>query len=88
MRNIGIGGPVALQEQCLYQIPIVWYPREETDESPCIAQETELPFGQGRHGQPINIRWFWFRKSAGGLRFGEGKFFLREKASYKVRSSD
>jgi hypothetical protein len=46
------------------------------------------PFGQGRHGQPINIRWFWFRKSAGGLRFGEGKFFLREKASYKVRSSD
>ena len=40
--EIGIGGPVALQEQCLYQIPILWYPREETDESPCIEQETEL----------------------------------------------
>jgi hypothetical protein len=38
MRNIGFGGAVALQEQCLYQIPVPCYPREEADESPCKSK--------------------------------------------------
>ena len=38
-----------MQEQCLYQIPILWYPREETDESPCIEQETAAPAAATHH---------------------------------------
>jgi hypothetical protein len=42
MRNVGIGGPVALQEQCLYQIPIPCYPRERDRRESLYEQETGL----------------------------------------------
>jgi hypothetical protein len=50
MRDIGIGGPVALQEQRLYQItiPILWYPREETDGSPCKSKRRSCKTGAAR----------------------------------------
>jgi hypothetical protein len=52
MRDIGIGrgrgGAVAVQEECLYQIPFPCCPRDETDESPCKSKRRSCKTGAAR----------------------------------------